>query len=202
VRLAREGVVVQAVRLDSGDLDALSRAVRATLDAGGLRDVRILASGNLDEHGIAALVGAGAPIDAFGVGTRLDASVDAPTLDAVYKLEEYDGRARRKRSAAKSTWPGRKQVWRQRGPDGRIVADTVGLEDEHAPGTPLLTRVMAGGRRLGAPEPLDALQARARASLAQLPDGARSLGSPVPLVAAISDRVRELALDVDRTTHG
>jgi nicotinate phosphoribosyltransferase len=198
VRLVRDGVGVQAVRLDSGDLAELSRAVRGILDEGGCEEVRILASGNLDEHGIAALVAAGAPIDAFGVGTRLDASVDAPTLDAVYKLEEYDGRARRKRAAAKSTWPGRKQVWRQLDPEGRIAGDTVGLEHERASGVPLLTKVMAGGRRLVERESLDALRTRARASLAQLPDAVRALENPAPVVAKISDGVRELALEVDR----
>jgi nicotinate phosphoribosyltransferase len=200
VALVRGGTPVQGVRIDSGDLDALSRAVRAVLDAGGCGTVRILASGNLDEHSIAALVRAGAPIDTFGVGTRLDASVDAPTLDAVYKLEEYDGRARRKRSTAKATWPGRKQVWRVSGADGRIVGDTVALEGERAPGEPLLVKVMAGGRRLAAPEPLPAIAARARASLAALPDAARSLDRPRPLEPAISGGLRALAAEVDRAT--
>ncbi len=201
VQLVHEGVGVQAVRLDSGDLDALSRAVRGVLDDGGCGAVQILASGNLDEHAIAALVGAGAPIDAFGVGTRLDASVDAPTLDAVYKLQEYDGRARRKRAAAKSTWPGRRQVWRQLDAHGRIAADAVGLESERLPGTALLVKVMADGRRLAAREPLDVLRARATASLARLPEGARQLHRPAPLVATLSTGLRELAADVDRATR-
>lgn len=200
VRLAREGVGVQAVRLDSGDLDSLSREVRGLLDAGGCADVRILASGNLDEHSIARLVRDGAPIDSFGVGTRLDASVDAPTLDAVYKLEEYDGRARRKRSTAKATWPGRKQVRRMLGTEGRIASDLVTLEDETAPGEPLLVKVMERGRRVAPAEQLETIRARAAASLEQLPSGARALDAPVPLVAAISPGVRELAAAVDRAT--
>jgi nicotinate phosphoribosyltransferase len=201
VRLVRDGVGVQAVRLDSGDLDALSREVRGLLDAGGCGDVRILASGNLDEHAIARLVRDRAPIDSFGVGTRLDASVDAPTLDAVYKLEEYDGRARRKRSTAKATWPGRKQVRRVLGPDGRIASDAVTLEDEAAPGEPLLVKVMARGRRLAPAESLETIRARSAASLARLPETARALEAPIPLVAAISPGVRALALAVDRATH-
>jgi nicotinate phosphoribosyltransferase len=201
VRLVREGVGVQAVRLDSGDLDSLSREVRRLLDAAGCADVRILASGNLDEHSIALLVRDGAPIDSFGVGTRLDASVDAPTLDAVYKLEEYDGRARRKRSTGKATWPGRKQVRRMLGTDGRIASDLVTLEDETAPGEPLLVKVMERGRRIAPAESLDAMRARAAASLEQLPSGARALDAPVPLAAAISPGVRALAVAVDRATR-
>jgi nicotinate phosphoribosyltransferase len=200
VRLVREGVGVQAVRLDSGDLDSLSREVRRLLDAAGCADVRILASGNLDEHSIALLVRDGAPIDSFGVGTRLDASVDAPTLDAVYKLEEYDGRARRKRSTGKATWPGRKQVRRMLGTDGRIASDLVTLEDETAPGEPLLVKVMERGRRIAPAESMDTMRARAAASLAQLPPGARALDAPVPLAAAISPGVRALAVAVDRAT--
>jgi nicotinate phosphoribosyltransferase len=163
--------------------------------------VRILASGNLDEHAIARLVRDRAPIDSFGVGTRLDASVDAPTLDAVYKLEEYDGRARRKRSTAKATWPGRKQVRRVLGPDGRIASDAVTLEDEAAPGEPLLVKVMARGRRLAPAESLETIRARSAASLDRLPESARALEAPIPLVAAISPGVRALALAVDRATH-
>jgi nicotinate phosphoribosyltransferase len=199
VGLVADGVGVQAVRLDSGDLAALSREVRAILDAGGCGHVRILVSGNLDEHGVAALVASGAPIDSYGVGTRLDASVDAPTLDAVYKLEEYDGRPRRKRSAAKATWPGRKQVWRTYGADGRISADTVALEDECGTGVPLLRPVMRGGRRLAPAESLAAVRARAAESLASLPDGCRERVEPQPLAAQISARLRALADEVDRT---
>lgn len=197
VRLVKSGAGVQGVRLDSGDLDALSREVRAILDAGGCRDLRILASGNLDEHSIDVLVRAGAPIDSFGVGTRLDASVDAPTLDAVYKLEEYDGRARRKRSAAKQTWPGRKQVWRELGADGRIVRDTVTLEHERAPGEPLLQCVMRGGHRLASREPVAMIAERAARGLATLPEGARRFADAEPVVAEISAGIRALAAQVD-----
>ena len=105
-RLKAQGITLRGVRLDSGDLVALSRSVRAILDAGGLRDVTIFASGGLDEDSLAALLRANAPIDGFGVGTSLTTSADAPTLDCVYKLQEYAGLPRRKRSANKATWPG------------------------------------------------------------------------------------------------
>jgi nicotinate phosphoribosyltransferase len=197
VRLVRSGVGVQGVRIDSGDLGAVAREVRAILDAGGCRDLRILASGNLDEHSIAELVRTGAPIDSFGVGTRLDASVDAPTLDAVYKLDEYDGRPRRKRSAAKETWPGRKQLWRELGPDGRILRDTVTREDERAPGEPLLQCVMRGGQRVHGREPITAIAERATRELAALPERSRRLVDAEPVVAEISAGIRALAAEAD-----
>ena len=200
VALVRAGARVEAVRIDSGDLLESSREVRAILDAGGCGAVRILASGNLDEHEIARLDAARAPIDSFGVGTRLDTSADAPYLDCAYKLEEYAGRPRRKRSWGKATWPGRKQVFRSYGPDGRIAGDVVALEHEREPGAPLLECVMRGGQRLRGPEPVSALAARAARSLASLPDACRALEAPVPLAASISEGVRALAQAVDVAT--
>src|SRR5918994_4535938 len=100
------------VRLDSGDLDRLSREARRLLDHAGLDAARIFASGGLDEHEVAELVRAGAPVDAFGIGTQLGVSADVPYVDAVYKLVEFDGRPVLKLSPAKATVPGRKQVWR------------------------------------------------------------------------------------------
>ena len=110
VRLAPElkklGIDIQGVRIDSGDLGLHARKVRAILDEAGLREVRIFASGNLDEYLVRDLIESNAPIDAFGIGTRIDTSSDAPYLDCAYKLQEYAGRARRKRSEGKTTWPG------------------------------------------------------------------------------------------------
>ena len=111
-RLKASGITISSVRLDSGDLIALSKSVRRILDQGGLRDVAIFASGGLDEDCIADMLRAGAPIDGFGVGTSLTTSSDVPALDCAYKLQEYAGLPRRKHSAGKATWPGRKQVWR------------------------------------------------------------------------------------------
>ncbi|MGC2519123.1 MAG: nicotinate phosphoribosyltransferase, partial [Burkholderiales bacterium] len=127
-QLRQEGIRVKAVRLDSGDLGAHARKVRAILDRGGCGEVGIFASGGLDEHELARL--AGAPIDGFGVGTSLVTSSDAPGLDCAYKLQEYAGVARRKRSEGKATWPGRKQVWRTFGSGGAIERDLLGLEGE------------------------------------------------------------------------
>src|SRR5450830_464719 len=147
-KLAALGIKICAVRLDSGDLIPLSRSVRRILDDGGLADVTIFASGGLDEDYIAEIVQAGAPIDGFGVGTILTTSSDAPVLDCVYKLQEYAGIARRKRSAGKATWPGRKQVWRNFAADGRMTGDVLTVQDDQQAGEPLLMPVMRHGRRL------------------------------------------------------
>ena len=195
--LRRDGVPVDAVRLDSGDLASLSREVRDILDAGGCREVRIVASGNLDELEIARLLAAGAPIDSFGVGTRLDVSADAPYLDCVYKLQEYAGRPRRKRSSGKVTWPGRKQVFREYESAGRIARDTIGLLDEALPGTPLLRPVMRDGRRLSQPL-LEEVRSVAAREMASLPEYCRSLEAPRPILPAISPGLRAAADRVDR----
>ncbi|HEX8803726.1 MAG TPA: nicotinate phosphoribosyltransferase [Acidimicrobiales bacterium] len=170
--LAGEGIHIAGVRLDSGDLDVLSRQVRDVLDDAGLHDVDILASGDLDEHRIHALRTAGAPIDSFGVGTQLGTSADAPALGAVYKLVEDADGPKMKLAEGKVTLPGRKQVWRRDGPDG---ADVVGLHDEDLPGRPLLRRVMAGGRRVDRPEPLSAVRERCTGAIAALPEPLRAL---------------------------
>lgn len=136
---------VRALRLDSGNLDALSREVRHRLDEAGLNAVQIIGTNSLDEHAIEALVHAGAPIDAFGVGTQLGTLSDYPALDLVYKLAEYDGRPTAKRAPDKATWPGRKAVWRSFDAHGQMLHDEVGLHDESRPGQPLLSPLMVGG---------------------------------------------------------
>ncbi|MDX6749430.1 nicotinate phosphoribosyltransferase [Geminicoccaceae bacterium 1502E] len=196
-RLAAEGAPVQAVRLDSGDLAAHARAVRGILDEGGLAAVRIFASGSLDENEVARLLRAGAPIDGFGVGTSLTTSGDRPSLDCAYKLMEYDGIARRKRSEGKATWPGRKQVWR-RFEKGRMAGDTVTLEDDPCDGEALLVPVMREGRRLAAPPALAESRVHARSQLAALPAPLRTLEAATAYPVAIAPALRRLAEAVDR----
>lgn len=198
-KLRKLNIPVKGVRLDSGDLDALARAVRAILDAGGLRDTRIFASGNLDERKIARLVQAGAPIDGFGVGTLLDTAADAPYLECVYKLQEYAGQPRRKRSAGKATWPGRKQVFRTYDAEGRLTGDLLALHDEPASGEPLLLPVMSQGKRLDPPAPLEDLRQRAAEQLRRLPAALRSLHEGVAFPVTISAAVEQLA---QRCGHG
>lgn len=200
-KLAAEGIDVGGVRLDSGDLGAHAKAVRAMLDAAGLRQVTVFASGNLDEQRIARLLADGAPIDGFGVGTALDTSSDAPTLDAVYKLQSYAGVARRKRSEGKATWPGIKQAWRLYDAQGRFAGDRVGLADEAGDGEALLQPVMRAGRRLPSAGTLAQARSRCAAQLARLPEALRALepaASPYPV--EISDTLRALAREVDAAT--
>jgi nicotinate phosphoribosyltransferase len=200
-RLAAEGVEVGGVRLDSGDLAALARESRRRLDAAGLVTVRIFASGNLDEWRVAELLAAGAPIDGFGIGTALGTSSDAPSIDAVYKLQQYVGLARRKRSTGKATWPGVKQVWRRHGADGRLAGDRVQLAEEPGEGKVLLQPTMRAGRRLAAPRTLAEARGHAAAELAALPEPMRGLGvEPAPYPVEISDSLRALADAVDAAT--
>ena len=200
--LARDGIAIGGVRIDSGDLAAHAKAVRALLDAGGLRETRIFASGNLDEHRVAELLAAGAPIDGFGVGTALDTSSDVPALDAVYKLQAYAGRPRRKRSEGKATWPGAKQVFRRHAADRTISGDTVGLADESLPGAPLLHPAMRSGRRVGATPTLTAAREHAATQLQTLPPGLRALRpTACPYAVEISQALRALAAQVDRETR-
>jgi nicotinate phosphoribosyltransferase len=131
-RLREAGVKIQGVRLDSGDLYDLSRRARRILDHAGFGDIAIVASGNLDEYKIAELIDSGAPIDAFGVGTALAVSDDAPAGDFTYKLVEYKNRARLKTSAGKISTPGRKQLFRAYAPNGSFFADLIGIVDEGA----------------------------------------------------------------------
>ena len=176
------------VRLDSGDLGALARSARRQLDDAGLPEARIFASGNLDEYAIAELAARKAPIDAYGVGTKMGVCADAPSLDSAYKLVAYAGRPVMKLSPGKATAPGAKQV--HRGASHDILA----LRDEPRPAgyEPVLTPVMRAGRRLNAPEPLAAAQQRCAASLAQLPQSALALRGPTPVPVHISEQLQHL----------
>lgn len=197
VEMAREGIAVDSVRLDSGDLAEGARRIRQRLDGAGQTQIGIIVSGSLDEFAIEELVVSGVPVDTFGVGTRLGAATDAPTLDMVYKLQSYAGKARRKTSSGKATWPGAKQVLRTHAPDGLIASDRIVRSHETGPGRPLLEQVMAGGRRLRAAPALADVQATAAEALATLPARCRRLRAPEPLQAEVSDALRALAAEVD-----
>jgi nicotinate phosphoribosyltransferase len=152
IELAREmgeNFAVKAVRLDSGDLDELSKQTRRLLDEAGLESVGIFVSGGLDERIMAGLLADGAPINGFGIGSAMAVSQDAPALDSAYKLASYAGEGRMKLSPHKSTLPGRKQVYRMN--EGTEEAhDVIGRVDEAVDGRPLLVPVMRGGQRLDA----------------------------------------------------
>jgi len=180
-KLEPEGLLPRAVRLDSGDINTLSRSVRAILDDGGLTEVQIFASGDLDEYRIEELMSAGAPIDAFGVGTQLGTSGDAPHVAVVYKLVEDASGPKVKLSEDKVTLPGRKQVFRNAGDGGELEGDVLALESEQiADARPMLQPVMQEGRRLATAGPLAALRDRCRASLAALPPRLRALEPEPP----------------------
>jgi nicotinate phosphoribosyltransferase len=139
-------------------------------------------------------------VDAFGVGTSLDTSSDVPALDIAYKLQEYAGRARRKRSPGKQTWPGAKQVYREREASGRLCGDSITLADEAHAGEPLLREVMHGGRRTVASPTLAQIRQLCNARVAELPAGLQELGEGVGVSdypTQVSDRIHTLAAQLD-----
>ncbi len=201
VTLAEElrprGIQIRAVRIDSGNLAEEAARVRAILDAGGLAEIKIFSSGNVDEYLIDRLQAVRAPIDGYGVGTHMDTSSDAPYLDCAYKLQEYAGTPRRKYSPGKLTWPGRKQVFRRYDDRGEIVADCLTVDGDTQPGTPLLTQYMAGGRPLRACESLATLRTRAQCQLATLPANLRSRSPGASLTVDIAPALRTVARQTD-----
>jgi nicotinate phosphoribosyltransferase len=204
VDLAREigpDFCVSAVRLDSGDLKELAFGTRRILDEARLQKVGIFASGNLNEHEIARLVAAGAPIDGFGVGTDMGVSRDAPALDIAYKLVEYAGRGRLKLSTGKAVLPGRKQMFRVER-NGVADHDVLGRSDEPPCGRPLLQQVMGRGVRL--PETrvsLDVARAHARSELERLPERVRSIDPAQPPYDVVISQRLAAARDEVRRYH-
>ncbi len=184
-KLRAEDIIIEGVRIDSGDLAVEARRVRKILDAGGMRHVQIFASGGLDENALQELHRRQAPIDGYGIGTSLVTSSDAPALDCAYKLQEYAGIPRRKTSQGKTTWPGRKQVWRSFGPDGTMAGDVITTAEDSQPGTPLLIPYMRRGRRLSNGPTLVENRALATEELRKLPQSLRSLEvAPYPVEVA------------------
>ncbi len=164
------GHSVSAVRLDSGTLGRLAESTRSLLDAAGLHDVRILVSGGLDEYSIRDLVESGAPIDAFGIGTRFGTSADAPYIDSVYKLVEIDGRPVYKLSLAKSTLPWAKQVFR-RFDSGYMFEDLLARADSPMPdgySTTMLSQAMESGKRISPRDDVQTIQERISSNLNSL----------------------------------
>jgi nicotinate phosphoribosyltransferase len=200
-RLRAEGIRIEGVRLDSGDLADHARKVRRILDAGGLQDATIFVSGSLDEYVVRDLLEAGAPIDGFGIGSRLDTSADAPYLDCAYKLQEYAGVARRKRSEGKATWPGRKQVYRRYDGHGRMREDILTLEDDPHEGEALIVPVMRAGQRVLRVPLLPASRTRAAVEPARLPERLRRLEGGESYPVHVAPALRALAAEVDARTR-
>lgn len=203
-RIAKDKL--KGVRLDSGDLLALSRGVRQILDENGCRSAKIVASGDLNEHRIAELCAAGAPIDSYGVGTDLVTSIDAPALGGVYKIVELERDGGHmpiaKFSEGKATLPGPHQVFRFRDEKGMLARDVIALADER-PETlgegraeALLAPVMTAGKRVGPPVPLATIRERAAREMASLPAGLREIPEPTPMwtpfLPSVSPRLTDL----------
>ena len=191
--MAQQGARLRGVRLDSGDMVRLSKEVRRILDEGGLPDVKIYASGSLNEYRIEEALAAGAPIDGFGVGSHLGVSYDAPVLDIVYKLVEYDQRPVLKLSQDKETLAGPKQIFRRYADSGEMVEDVIALRKEKLDGMePLLTPVMERGKRIAPPLRLEQIREHAASNLARLPSLLRGLREVSPYPVRQSEAVRGL----------
>lgn len=199
--MAARGHRLRGVRIDSGDLAPLSRQVRAMFDEAGLQEVQILLSGDLDEYKIEDLLNEGAAAHAFGVGTAMGTSADAPNIGGVYKLVEDAAGPKVKLSTGKATLPGRKQVWRVPDSSGAFH-DVISLREEPAPrgGHPLLRQVMTGGRTIHQ-ERLEEMRTRCQQRRAALPAILRDLhtvpSSPVTLSPGL-EALREAMYQANR----
>ncbi len=197
-QLKADGIQIKGVRIDSGNLTDHAKNVRRILDAGGLNHVTIFASGDLDEYALHNMMAANAPVDGFGVGSHLVTSSDLPYLDCAYKLQEYNGKARRKRSEGKQTWPGRKQVYRHYDSNGHMAWDSITTEQNIQSGEPLLIPVMRAGRRLTNATPLEQIRRHAAKNLAQLTEPLRQLREPYNYQVEIVQALHDLAKQVDQ----
>jgi len=175
-QMKENGHSLIGVRLDSGDMADLSQKVRKIFDDAGLFDVKIFASSGFDEFKIAKVIDQGAKIDAFGVGTKVGVSADAPYLDVVYKMVHFKDRDVRKLSPGKITLAGEKQVFRKSDPNGRYLEDIMGLRDDIMDqGKPLLKKVMENGEILRPHPPLQSIRDRFKKNFALLDDRFKSI---------------------------
>lgn len=192
LEMAQRGEKLLGVRLDSGDLAALSFEVRRILDGAGLTHVKIIGSGGLDEFELSRLAAENAPFDSYGVGTKMGVSADQPWTDIAYKLVEYDGRPVLKLSPGKASWPGSKQLFRVRDDQGITECDTVALRSERFPGEPMLIEVMRDGERTGAYPTLTEMRARCADELAALPGEVKALRRPRDFPVEFSNALKAL----------
>ncbi|MCW4045444.1 MAG: nicotinate phosphoribosyltransferase [Candidatus Bathyarchaeota archaeon] len=206
--LEKTGHKLDGVRLDSGNLTETSKKIRALLDTNGLRNVKIFASGDLDEYRIAKLLNQDAAIDAFGVGTKMGTSADRPYVDVIYKLCETasakgDFTPIMKLSEGKTTLPGRKQVFRHKDKKGFLTKDVIALADEKTEGEPLLVRVMENGKIIRTLPSLNEIRATALENLSKLPQKYKKLTAapayPVDLSPALEDLIKRLKQKLTKT---
>ena len=203
------GQRLQGVRLDSGDLGYLSGEVRAILDEAGLHYASIVASGGLDEFEVDDLTGRGAPIDGFGVGTKMGVSGDAPWSDMAYKLVEYDGRPVLKLSTGKISLPDKKQVFRLQDDRRKFSHDIIALRDEPLEafgleglspkaGEPLLQKVMEAGRITQPLPSLEEIRGRFGKDFDCLDDRFKALSDPPLYPVTLSPHLEELYHKMER----
>ncbi len=199
IEVAKElGIKLKGVRIDSGDLIELSKKVRKILDENGFTETKILVSGGIDEYEIKELEDSKAPIDAYGVGTKLVVSADAPYLDCAYKLVQIDNRPVMKLSSKKITLPYKKQVFRHYDEKGKLVKDVIGLFNEKLDGKPLLQQIVKDGEIVYQPEDLNTIRDRALQNLKILPEELLSIDNKNPYIPEISQRLQEEAEKVKR----
>jgi len=199
--LQKEKHRLQGIRLDSGDIAALSKFARKKMDQAGLNYVKIFASGNLDEFKIKDLLDRGATIDNFGVGTNMGTSIDAPSLDVIYKISEVtdeDGKflPTMKLSQGKVTYPGRKQVFRVQDKKARFVRDILGLEKERINGKPLLIKVVDKGKIIYKTPSLDRIRKAVRNNLFRFPKGLKEVYVKYKYPVIISPQLKKLRRDL------
>jgi nicotinate phosphoribosyltransferase len=203
VKVAREmaarGQRLRGVRIDSGNLAALAIEVRRILDGAGLRDVKIVGSGGLDEYDLESFSRQGIPYDSYGVGTRMGVSADAPWFDVAYKLVEYDARPVLKLSTGKVSWPGKKQVFRFKNDSGRLVKDLIALRGERvSEAEPLLDKVMENGKIIGARPSLTESRERFAAEFKCLDEAHKAIRSPAPYPVELSPELNSLRDSMER----
>jgi len=191
--LKDRGKRLTGVRLDSGDMAELSRGVRHILDAAGFPEVKIFASGSLDEFRIQEILSRGARIDAFGVGTKVGVSADAPYFDIVYKMVRFGDRVVRKLSPGKTTLAGEKQVFRRTDTEGRYLEDIIGLRDDaFKDASPLMEKVMEGGSRLNPPPSIGEIRERFRKNFSHLDETYKTIDFHRAYPVRISPRLEAL----------
>ena len=189
--MQKQNKQLMGVRLDSGDMVKLSRQVRSILDESGLAAVKIFASSSFDEYKIDDVISQGACIDAFGVGTKVGVSADAPYLDIVYKLVRFNDRDIYKLSPGKINLAGSKQIFRRQDANGHMLEDIIGLRNEKIDGTePMLERVMKKGGRILPGRSLEQIRKDVVGQLAMLDEGYKSIRSKIVFPVTISDALR------------
>jgi len=200
--MAKGGGKLLGVRLDSGDMTPLSQEVRRILDDAGLKETRIFASSSFDEYKIARLIREGGRIDAFGVGTKMGVSADAPYFDIVYKLVQYGDRPIMKRSTGKVNLAGRKQVFRRTDGQGRFVEDVIGIQDETLEGaTPLLMPVLEAGKVLKAHPTLEEIRQYFNTRFQALDEAYKALEGAPSYPVELSPRLRAIQKTAESQWH-